>query len=650
MVHCCVIYICYSYISKQNVYKLEDSCVPCLRKGSCYYEISLLIHKNIIMDIPGHIRKISTDDRCTVFASDEFIALGDGQTLPYRQFIEKAIFDIARPYFLSPESNITAIDPRKLSGLIGAMLARQSRAPGTVIDVLVEEFLVTTQEEATELGVDIGSLREGKLDKLIERILIQYGDDSVQELETATVLFNSVSNLATKMIEDRRLGAFIEQSSRYVLYTQKDPVTDSWYYYRDPMILNSRLGERYVSVLDRCFELYSKLIDKLQDYYKTLKPIDSAQYAIKPNDEAKYRFDELNDDKQRRMFERSYTFDIRTRACDTARIMLPAATLTNVAMVANGRTFEHLLKRMYSSNHPEFKDIACRLHATLNCVIPKYVKRAEPDGSIFWMNTDKDIKNDIRSFIAQALVCGGVTEEVKLHDIPRLISGEPRALNHLLAAVYYQYARTDYETLVRIISELPDQTVRQMFARAVGNRSVRRDRSPRGFEHGYDITAEIVSDFGVFRDLHRHRMAMLLWQRPNPHLGFVISEDIETIGMAGDCRALETEVRALYNDIERELSPELAEYVVLFGHKIRFMFGMNLRETQHLLEIRTVVQGHPNYRRVCQKIHNEICVRAPWIEEAGLFKFVDHNDYHWARSEAEARQSQKLMERGLDAE
>ncbi|RMD51991.1 hypothetical protein D6827_00965, partial [Candidatus Parcubacteria bacterium] len=207
-------------------------------------------------DFTFRFHKIKADDRCTVFSGGEMVALGDGRVLPYRQFIEKAVFDVARPFFVSPESNVTAIDAKKLAGVIGAMLARQSRAPGTVIDVLVKEFLVTDEQEAKESGVPIGSLREGKLDKLIERILIQYGDDSVQELETASVLFNSVSNLATKMIEDRRLGAFIEQSSRYVVYDQKDPVTGAWYYYRDPAILASPLADRYIATLDKCFVLY----------------------------------------------------------------------------------------------------------------------------------------------------------------------------------------------------------------------------------------------------------------------------------------------------------------------------------------------------------------------------------------------------------
>lgn len=592
------------------------------------------------------------EDRCVLFKDpkngDAKVAIGDGVSLPYRQFIEQKVFEMAKPFFLSPESNITAVDGRKLSGLIGAMLARQSRAPGTVVDVLVNEFLVTTEEEAKELGVQIGGLREGKLEALIERILIQYGDDSVQELEFSTVLFNSVSNLAAKAIEDRRLGAYIEQSSRYVLYTERDPVTNNWYYYRDPVILRSMHGQTFVATMDKCFALYAELAEKLQGYYKQLKPIDQVEYAIKPNDEKKYKFSELDDDRQRKAFKRSYTFDIRTRACDTARIMLPAATITNLAMVANGRTFEHLLKRLYSSDYPEFKDIANRLHDTLNKVIPKYVKRADKNGVEFWKKVDADIRQDLKTVLPECSRWSGAMDEVKLHDIPRLVKNDRKSVEHLLAAAYYVYAKCDYEAIVRRLSRLSPEKLISLMRRAVGVRSNRRDRSPRGFEHGYDVTAEVVADFGVFRDLHRHRMCTLLWQRPNPHLGFEIPEDIEKIGMADACRAVEKEVRELYDKLSRDLGESLSEYVVLFGHNIRFMIGMNLREAQHLLELRTVVQGHPNYRRVCQKIHDAISENAPWIDETDLLKFVDHNQYHWARSDAEVRQSQKALERGLD--
>ena len=204
---------------------------------------------------------------------EEVVAFGDGVSAPYRSFIKAEIFELARPYLLSPDSNVTALDAKKLAGLTGAMLARQSRISGSVVDVLVKEFLVTTDAEASELGLAKGEVKAKKLEGIIERILIQYGDDSVQELECATVLFNSVSNLAAKLIEDRRLAGFIEQSSRYVLYTERDPVTGYWLYLREKRIMASAHGAEYVRMMDRLFTMYARLAAELTEHYKTLKPV-----------------------------------------------------------------------------------------------------------------------------------------------------------------------------------------------------------------------------------------------------------------------------------------------------------------------------------------------------------------------------------------
>ncbi|MEK7095018.1 MAG: FAD-dependent thymidylate synthase, partial [Patescibacteria group bacterium] len=181
---------------------------------------------------------------------------------------------------------------------------------------------------------------------------------------------------------------------------------------------------------------------------------------------------------------------------------------------------------------------------------------------------------------------------------------------------------------------------------AVGGRQNRRDRSPRTFEHGYDVTVEAVGNFGIFRDLHRHRMMTLERQALNPHLGFTVPDDIVAIGGKDTALRIHADICVLYDDIERTLGTHRAEYAALFGHHIRWMMGMNLREAQHLLELRTVPQGHPDYRRVAQKIHKEILKRASWIGETDLLKFVDHNNYQWSRADAEARQSRKIIEMG----
>lgn len=606
---------------------------------------------------PHRYRQLSAEDRQATFSveNDEGdavrqVAYGDGRSLPFRSFTDEEAFALAKPYLISPESTVTALDMRHLSGVAGAMLARQSRIQGTVVDVLIKEFLVTDPAEAQATGVAVGDLKMQKLEEIIERILIQYGDDSVQELESATVLFNSVSNLATKVIEDRRLGGFIEQSSRYVYYTERDPVTGRWWYLREARIMGSASGGRYVVLMDRAFALYTTLVDALTRYYETVKPLADAEYAVRPNDATKYRLAQLTDEKEIKEFKRVYKFDLKTKACDTARVVLPASTLTNLAMVANGRTFEHLLKRLYSSGNPEYGDIAERLHATLNKVIPKYVKRANPSGEDYWMGTDERTRTQVQREFPQFLQYEKSPAEVTWSELPDMLADSAEPLAHMLAATYYPFARATYATMTRTLAEQPKSRLVALLREVVGVRATRRDRVPRSFEMGYPITFEITGNFGIFRDLHRHRMLTQQRQLLNPHLGFTVPADIEAIGLGDEVRALCKDIGELYDALDAELGPEAAQYCVLFGHHIRFTMGFNLREAQHFLELRTVPQGHPDYRRVCQTMHNVLRQRAPWIDDIGLLGFVDHNDYPWSRADAEARQSQKRIAKGFTEE
>jgi thymidylate synthase ThyX len=563
------------------------------------------------------------------------VTYGDGATIPFGAFMAEEIHALAASFLLSPNSNVTAFDPKQLAGLIGALLARQSRMNGSVVDVLAKEFLHPD-----------GTVNREKAEALIGRVLLQFGDDSVQEYETATVLFVSVSNLATKIIEDRRLGSYIEQSSRYVYYWQRDPVNNAWRYYREPRIMASPLAARYTELMDKCFATYVDLIEKLTTYYGQVKPLEEAEYAIRPDDKKKYKRAELNGDEERE-FDRVYKTDLKTRACDTARIVLPASTMTNMAMVANGRTFEYLLKVLYASDVPEFTDIGARAHETLNKIIPQYVKRADPNGDAFLRELRLAGGRMAKTF--PGVMDGDVRDEVGFIELPRIVADTTTAQASLLAAALYPHVRCSYAKLVETIGgsgrHLPG-----LIGVLAGERKTRRDRSPRGFEHGYPITVEVAGNFGIYRDLQRHRMLTMNRQNLTPYLGFTVPSDVEAVGMGGIVAALAAEIARLYGDIDVTLGADAAEYCVLFGHHLRFKIGMNLREAQHLLELRTIPQGHPDYRRICQKIANEIISRAPWLEETGLLEFVDHNSYDWARGASEARNSQKALERGVKLE
>src|SRR3989344_3479414 len=243
-------------------------------------------------------------------------------------------------YVSGVESDIFVFKPA-LAGLVGAVFARYSRAAGGAKIQLLNEFL----DENGELKLE-------KLDQLIGRGLILYGDDSVGELEYAQLALENISNIATKAVENLRLQSPIEQSSRYAVYDQKDR-DGNYRYLRPPEVKEAGLLEEYERPMNFIFEKYIELMSIMGDFYRRLKPESEAEYAIKPNDPVKYKLSQLTEDKEIRAWNLTYKTDIKTKACDTVRGLLPAATLTNVGNVANGRTFQNMLTQLLSSDLAE---------------------------------------------------------------------------------------------------------------------------------------------------------------------------------------------------------------------------------------------------------------------------------------------------------
>ena len=117
----------------------------------------------------------------------------------------------------------------------GALFARYSRYPGTLRRLFLDEF-ADSLPEATH-GYDG---EEGKrAAELYERIFVGYGDDSVAQLGGAHVACEWTSNILTKILQRPRLGAYLEQSTRYIAYDAPMP-GGGYRYYRD-----AALGPQY---------------------------------------------------------------------------------------------------------------------------------------------------------------------------------------------------------------------------------------------------------------------------------------------------------------------------------------------------------------------------------------------------------------------
>lgn len=535
---------------------------------------------------------------------------------------------LLREFVSDPASNVFTVFPRKMSGMIGAAYARYSRAAGGFRETLLREFIKEN------------NLDPEHADEMIERILIQYGDDSVQEQESAWLSLEQISNIATKAIEDRRLGAYIEQSSRYVFYDQRDD-KGRFRYYREPEIMASRHADAYEAAMDFVFETYCRLIEPMQEYFRRRKPFEVAKYEIRAG-RGKIRYADCADGKERKDFERTWRFDIRAKTCDTLRILLPASTLTNVGMHANGRTFEHMLRRLYSSNLAELNELAAKAHQALNAVIPRYVQRAKREP--YLVNTAYRMKQ----------IADNLLENVKPWELYYIVPPPSVCIlpsgyneNYQLAMMLFPYAEHSMRQLADIASKSSDFAANAVIDAYIGKRQNRRDRPGRALEYGHRWNIELIIDFGIYRDLHRHRMLTQERQLLTTRLGFCeIPEEIKEAGYADDVRLCTEQSQSLYEDIRRHLGAEIAQYAVLFGFNVRCFMGFNDREAQHLLELRTIPQGHRSYRRVCQEIAREMQhnARSGWVRRA--FGFIDWNDYDWPRADSEARQRAKETELG----
>src|SRR3712207_4929437 len=136
-------------------------------------------------------------------------------------------------------------------------------------------------------------------------------------------------------------------------------------------------------------------------------------------------------------------------------------------------------------------------------------------------------------------------------------------------------------------------------------RPTRRHRPGRGYE-ALRYRFEIVSDYGAFRDLQRHRMLTVQWQRLTPHLGAGVPEEVDAAGCGDDYRrALEVSSRE-WERLAGEGREREAAYALCLGYRIRFVLDLNAREAMQLIELRSGREGHPGYRAVPQEMHRLI--------------------------------------------
>jgi len=486
--------------------------------------------------------------------------------------------------------------------MTGGLMARYSRAKTGLQLTLVNEFF---DEDGRPNSV--------KGSELMDRVLNAFGDESVGELEGAHVGIEEISQLLTKYIEDRRIGGSpIEQSTRYVVYDQKDRI-GRWRYLRPNEIMESGLGEKFEKITDTAFEVYSEGIKKLVEYFRQEFPRDEFQIGVERNGEkVKMRERELELDDEIRAFRQAYNFTIRCAALDVGRCVLPASTLTHIGIFGNGRFFTNLITHLKTSELGEANERACRLEQELGKVIPTYIKRNRINENL------SDVNREMNTYTRE-LFNGIVPESDKV----TLVS-QADYIDEVVTSILFPYTNISSQQILDAVVKLPSDEKMEILEKYIGDRETRRDRTGRGLEAGYPITFDLVGGFAEYRDLERHRMLTQQRQNLTTELGFIMPPEMRVIGLENEVEGVEGVFADLNSDLKHAGINEASQYATLFNHRIRFMMGMNLREFQHLSELRTQPVGHFSYRSMVMEMAEKLIERDPWARTA--LGFIDYSD------------------------
>jgi thymidylate synthase ThyX len=463
----------------------------------------------------------------------------------------------------------------------GALFARYSRYPGTLRRLYLDEFAADVPEGGRPFEGEEGQRAAG----LYERVFMGYGDDSIAQVGGAHVACEWVSNVLTKVLQRGRLAAYLEQSTRYIPYDQ--PLPDSagggHRFYRD-----EELGPEYERAMEELFGIYSRSLAQVREWAAQRWP----------------RGDEP---------EAAWQRSIKAKALDLLRGLLPASTLSHVGIFASGQAYEQLLLRMLASPLPESRHFATMILEELKKVMPSFVARVErPDRGGEWVSYLEERRESAERWVARLGLDRPEGDEmapsVELIDFDG-------SEDELIAASLFESAGTSERAILDRVRALPPDEQAEIIADLAGERPNRRHRPGRGWE-AVRYRFEIVSDYGGFRDLQRHRMLTCQWQRLSPELGAGIPDEVREAGVGSDYeRALEIS-RAEHDRLADAGLTEAAPYALCLGYRIRYLLDLNAREAMHLIELRSGREGHPTYRAVAQAMHERIASVHPAIAAA----------------------------------
>jgi thymidylate synthase ThyX/thymidylate kinase len=488
-----------------------------------------------------------------------------------RAFLDEAV--------TNPTKNVYAFTQKLDTVTVAAAMARLSRRAEDMRITILDEFIDSI----------------GKDEQLLQRIITAYGDDSVQQLTGIHIVVEKASNLLTKKLEWGRLAAYLEQSTRYIYFDKKDDYGN--YRYFVPEHLKAETKKEYRLYMDRIFDLYAEMVHNLTTYLQTHSKV--------PKEEQ----------------DGAWKTAIKAQACDAARAVLPVATTATVGIYASGQALESLIMHLMSDPLPEARETGEMMLTEARKVAPAFLERADkPDRGGATIAYRAETFEAVDKLANEYLP----VEHTALSSPVQLTDVWPRNELELVADMLYEHSDLSLTELRRIVSDWPYEQKVAVMHTYVGERLNRRQRPGRALEKAH-YSWDLICDYGIFRDLQRHRMVDdLEWQPLTPRYGYDIPKLIEEAGLTDQFESCFDMSLRLYSILQSAGYQLEAQYTTLFGHRMRWKVTYNAREAFHFHELRTSPQGHPTYRKLVQQMHEKLCEVHPIL--GASMRFVNQGE------------------------
>ena len=379
----------------------------------------------------------------------------------------------------------------------GALFARYSRYQGTLRRLYLDEFAATRPARPRRRST---ARRASGRRKLYERIFLGYGDDSVAQLGGAHIACEWVSNVMTKLLQRGRLASYLEQSTRYIPYDAPMAGGLGYRYWR-----TSRAGARVrARRWTSCSTPTREILPRVEAWAAERFPRsegepEAAARALDPGQGARPRCAAC----------------CRRPRCRTWASSPPARPTSSCCCACSRRRC------------PRRATTAAMILTELKAVMPSFVARVErPERGGEWIGYLEERAQAADRWAARL----GLDRE-------RAAGGQPArrcdccplrgSEDELLAALLFESALVLGGRGSRRRASAAARRARDDARASWWASGATAAIAPGGASRRSRYRFEVVSDYGAFRDLQRHRMLTVQWQALGPDLGAGVPDELE---------------------------------------------------------------------------------------------------------------------------